>query len=66
MSQWSRTAGAPEIVLMGEGSMARMIPAGRSTIHPAPMEGPHCSLVPLQRPATVTASGLRWNMSEPP
>ena len=52
-----------EIVLVGRTSTARLIPKGLTTIVPdANAEGPTCGLFPLLGPATVSTSGLRWNL----
>ena len=53
-----------EVVLLGEGSMARVLGPGRTIIHPCSLEGPACGLIPLQRPAVATSTGLRWNLGE--
>lgn len=50
-------------VLLSDASLATLLPAGRHTIRPhASLEGPHCGLVPLGAPCTVTTAGLRWNL----
>lgn len=55
------------LVLVGDKSTARLLPAGRSRVAPLPgVEGPHCSLVPLAGPCTITTTGLTWNMSGRP
>ena len=52
-----------EIVLVGRTSTARLIPEGVTTIVPdAEAEGPTCGLFPMRGPATVSTSGLRWNL----
>ena len=52
-----------EIVLVGRTSTARLIPAGVTTIVPdLEAEGPTCGLFPMLGPATVTTSGLRWDL----
>lgn len=51
------------LVLWGEGNMAQLLPPGKHTIRPAKgFEGPCCGLVPLNGPATLTSTGLRWNL----
>lgn len=51
------------IILMGEGNLTRLVKAGCTCIRPVPgIEGPHCGLIPLQGQATVTTSGLKWDM----
>lgn len=53
------------MVLVGDKSTARLLPAGRSIIHPiVGVEGPTCSLVPLLGPCVATTQGLAWNLSE--
>ena len=52
-----------EIVLLGRTSTARLIPKGVTVIVPdAEAEGPTCGLFPMRGPATVSTSGLRWNL----
>jgi len=52
-----------EIVLLGRTSTARLIPKGVTVIVPdADAEGPTCGLFPVVGPATVSTSGLRWNL----
>ena len=52
-----------EIVLLGRTSTARLIPKGVTVIVPdAAAEGPTCGLFPMRGPATVSTSGLRWNL----
>ena len=52
-----------EIVLLGRTSTARLIPKGVTVIVPdAAAEGPTCGLFPMLGPATVSTSGLRWNL----
>lgn len=51
------------IVLLGDASTARLLPAGACSIRPAlGVEGPSCSLVPLAGPSVATSSGLKWNL----
>jgi thiamine pyrophosphokinase len=51
------------IILMGEGNLTRLVKAGSTCIRPVlGREGPHCGLIPLQGQATVTTSGLKWDM----
>ena len=51
------------LVLWGEGNMAQLLPPGKHTIRPAKgFEGPCCGLVPLNGPATLTSTGLKWNL----
>lgn len=51
------------LVLWGEGNMAQLLPPGKHTIRPAKgFEGPSCGLVPLKGPATLTSTGLKWNL----
>ena len=57
-------ASETEVVLLGEGSMARVLHPGRTVIHPSSLEGPGCALVPLQRPAVATSTGLQYNLGE--
>ena len=52
-----------EMVLLGRTSTARLIPKGVTVIVPdAAAEGPTCGLFPMLGPATVSTSGLRWNL----
>jgi hypothetical protein len=52
-----------EIVLVGRTSTARLIPKGLTTIVcDTNAEGPTCGLFPLLGPATVSTTGLRWNL----
>ncbi|KAK9811230.1 hypothetical protein WJX72_000358 [[Myrmecia] bisecta] len=54
-----------DLILLGDGSSARLVPKGQSEIRPCrAVEGPSCGLVPLGAPATVTTTGLRWNLDE--
>lgn len=57
---------ALELVLLGEGNLARLLPAGRSIIVPGPpgSEGPSCGLIPLGGRAVASTTGLRWNLGE--
>ncbi|KAI3436160.1 hypothetical protein D9Q98_002217 [Chlorella vulgaris] len=53
------------LVLLGDGNLARLVPAGRCTIRPdRSLEGPSCGLVPCGGPAVATSSGLRWNLHD--
>ena len=52
-----------QLVLWGDGNMAQLLTPGKHTIRPAKgFEGPCCALVPLNGPATLTSSGLKWNL----
>ena len=55
-----------DLVLVGEGNLARVLPAGQSVIMPAGqgLEGPTCGLIPLGGPAVATTTGLKWNLGE--
>ncbi|KAI7840907.1 hypothetical protein COHA_005435 [Chlorella ohadii] len=51
------------LILMGEGNLARLVPAGRSLIRPLrDVEGPTCGLVPTAGRAITTTRGLRYDM----
>lgn len=51
------------LVLCGDGSLARLIPAGRSVIKPErQLEGPMCGLLALGSPALASSTGLKWNL----
>ena len=51
------------LVLWGEGNMAQLLPPGKHIIRSAKgFEGPCCGLVPLNGPATLTSTGLKWNL----
>ena len=53
------------IVLIGRSSMATLVPPGVTDIVPdLDAEGPSCGLVPMQGPASVKTTGLRWNLEE--
>ena len=53
------------IVLLGRSSMATLVPPGVTDIVPdLDAEGPSCGLVPMQGPASVKTTGLRWNLVE--
>ncbi|KAL4423196.1 hypothetical protein ABPG77_000329 [Micractinium sp. CCAP 211/92] len=55
------------LVLLGDGNLARLVPAGRTVIRPDKrVEGPHCGLVPCAGGAVTTISGLRWNLHNAP
>ena len=46
------------LVLLGDGNLARLAPAGRCVIRPdRRLEGPTCGLVPLTGPAVASS---RW------
>ncbi|KAL3159732.1 hypothetical protein ABBQ38_010138 [Trebouxia sp. C0009 RCD-2024] len=52
-----------QLVLWGDGNMAQLLTPGKHTIRPAKgFAGPSCALVPLNGPATLTSSGLKWNL----
>jgi len=54
-----------EIVLIGDDSMARAVPAGKTTIkRDARHKLMHCGLVPLQGNARVSTTGLKWNLND--
>ena len=54
------------LVLWGEGNMAQLLTPGKHTIRPAKgVEGPTCGLVPLNGPAHLTSTGLKWNLGKP-
>ena len=54
-----------QLVLVGDGNLTHLVPAGRALLRPAPgSEGPSCGLVPLAGTATATSTGLRWNLGE--
>jgi len=55
-----------DVVLIGEGNAARLIRAGEETAITVDTveEGPNCAVVPLNGPAKVTTSGLKWNLSD--
>ena len=51
------------LVLCGDGSLVRLVPAGRTVIRPErSLEGPNCGVVALGAPAQVSSSGLKWDM----
>jgi thiamine pyrophosphokinase len=53
------------ILLMGDGNLARLLPTGCSNIRPdRSREGPTCGLVPLTGKAVASSSGLRWNLEQ--
>ena len=53
------------IVLWGEGNMAQLLPMGKHVIHSWPqIKGASCGLIPLAGPATVTSTGLHWDLCE--
>ena len=54
----------PSLVLLGDGSAARAVPAGAYTLVTAPVEGPGCALVALGGPAVATTTGLAWDLGE--
>ncbi|CAE7547424.1 Tpk1, partial [Symbiodinium microadriaticum] len=51
-------------LLLGEGNLAQVIPAGQSKLHlTRGFDGPYCGLFPVGScTATVTTSGLKWNL----
>lgn len=55
-----------DLVLVGEGNLARVLPSGQSVIMPAGqgLEGPTCGLIPLGGPAVATTTGLKWNLDK--
>lgn len=51
------------LILMGEGNLARLVPAGRSLIRPLrEVEGPSCGLVPT---AGRAITSTRWVLLAP-
>lgn len=51
------------VVLLGDGNLARLIHPGKTQLKVLrPIEGPHCGLIPLNGPVTVSSSGLKWDM----
>ncbi|EFN53214.1 hypothetical protein CHLNCDRAFT_11702, partial [Chlorella variabilis] len=53
------------LVLLGDGNLARLAPAGRCIIRPdRRLEGPSCGLVPCAGPAVASSRGLRWNLAD--
>lgn len=58
-------AHASTLVLVGDGCVARRVPAGVTTLTPvAGVEGPACGLVALSAaPVPVTTTGLAWNLN---
>ncbi|KAL4458874.1 hypothetical protein ABPG75_013739 [Micractinium tetrahymenae] len=55
------------LVLLGDGNLARLVPAGRAVIRPdRRLEGPTCGLVPCAGGAVASSSGLRWNLHSTP
>lgn len=55
------------LVLLGDGNLARLVPAGRALIRPhRQVEGPLCGLVPCAGGAVASSSGLRWNLRSTP
>lgn len=55
------------LVLLGDGNLARLVPAGSCIIRPdRRLEGPTCGLVPQAGPAVASSSGLRWNLDDTP
>lgn len=53
-----------DIVLCGDGSLARLLPEGKSQVSVSNQEGPHCGVVPLGKPAHITSKGLKWDMGK--
>eukprot|EP00210_Caulerpa_lentillifera_P003867 g3694.t1 len=54
-----------DMVMIGEGNCARLIKEGRSKIQvDREIEGPKCAIVPLNGSARVSATGLKWPLSE--
>lgn len=52
------------IWLASPHSVVALVPAGRTRIViDKTLEGPTCGLVPFAEPATVTTTGLKWNLS---
>jgi thiamine pyrophosphokinase len=55
-----------DVVLCGDGNLARLVRPGRTVIRPAaPFEGPTCGLIPIGGAAVGTTSGLKWNLGAP-
>ena len=52
------------LILAGDGCLARAVPAGATTLHPARgVEGPGCGLLALSPTSVaVTTTGLAWNL----
>lgn len=45
------------LVLIGDGNLARLVPAGRALIRPhRPLEGPSCGLIPTAGPAVASST----------
>ena len=54
-----------QLVLCGEGSLARLIPKGRTVVQPDPaLEGPECGVVGLGCTVTASSTGLKWNLGQ--
>lgn len=55
---------APQtIVLVGDDSLATLLPAGRSTVRVDPrIEGPTCGLLPMRGAPRVSTVGLKWDL----
>lgn len=54
-----------DLVLIGEGNAARLVPRGRARIVPdLEREGPGCCFAALDGPAIATSSGLAWELHD--
>ena len=52
-----------QLVLCGDGSLARLIPRGQAVIRPnCSIEGPTCGVIALGREATASSTGLKWDL----
>ncbi|KAL7749667.1 cAMP-dependent protein kinase subunit [Sorochytrium milnesiophthora] len=51
------------VFLLDDQNLLMIIPPGRTSVNViAPVEGPHCGLMPLGQEATVSSHGLKWNL----
>ena len=50
------------IVLLGEHSLAFLVPAGPAVLNVEAWQGPACGLVPIAGATVTTTKGLRWDM----
>lgn len=54
-----------DLVLIGEGNAARLVPRGSARIVPdLEHEGPGCCFAALDGPATATSTGLAWELHD--
>jgi thiamine pyrophosphokinase len=61
----STTNSTYSIFLLSTENLTFLLKPGHSTIRtPQTIFGPTCGLLPVGQPATVTTSGLEWNLTE--